>query len=379
MQQEMLRIQAELESTLGRRLGRRRRRQGDRHRQAGAGQRHHRPVRGRPGRRRDAPGPGRRGGQRRARASRDGRGEDGRRDRRAPPARDVGSTAPGGQPRHRAGRPADRGVRPPARDRPQDRPAPDLPPAAGAGRRGADPGGRPHRRPRQGRLLRALLQHQRPAALPDLPRPGPRHDRGCASSRSRSTSSPSSGRASSRASTTSSTARSRRSTGSAPTGCAIRELLARADEAARDGEPFVEVILATNPTLEGEATAMYLAERLEHGRRRGQPDRPRPAGRRRPRVRRRGDPDPRPPGPAGGLSRRMSNLVFEILLRLAKAGVAAGPRRSSSTWSSSARSAPPARSSWRCCAGSAGPRSSCSWRRAPSDRGRRPTGRRRVV
>ncbi len=28
------------------------------------------------------------------------------------------------------------------------------------------------------------------------------------------------------------------------------------------GEPYEEVILATNPTLEGEATAMYLAERL---------------------------------------------------------------------------------------------------------------------
>ena len=43
----------------------------------------------------------------------------------------------------------------------------------------------------------------------------------------------------------------------------IRELLARADEAKRSGEPFEEVILATNPTLEGEATAMYIAERLE--------------------------------------------------------------------------------------------------------------------
>ena len=28
------------------------------------------------------------------------------------------------------------------------------------------------------------------------------------------------------------------------------------------GEPYAEVVLATNPTLEGEATAMYLAERL---------------------------------------------------------------------------------------------------------------------
>src|SRR4029078_12870279 len=41
----------------------------------------------------------------------------------------------------------------------------------------------------------------------------------------------------------------------------IRELLDRVDEAAA-GTPFTEVILATNPTLEGEATAMYLDERL---------------------------------------------------------------------------------------------------------------------
>ena len=55
--------------------------------------------------------------------------------------------------------------------------------------------------------------------------------------------------------------------GIGPDRLKIRELLARADEAQRDGEPFEEVILATNPTLEGEATAMYLAERLESGRR----------------------------------------------------------------------------------------------------------------
>ncbi|HEY8438606.1 MAG TPA: recombination mediator RecR [Candidatus Limnocylindrales bacterium] len=51
--------------------------------------------------------------------------------------------------------------------------------------------------------------------------------------------------------------------GIGPDRLKIRELLARADGAKRDGEPFAEVILATNPTLEGEATAMYLAERLE--------------------------------------------------------------------------------------------------------------------
>jgi recombination protein RecR len=51
--------------------------------------------------------------------------------------------------------------------------------------------------------------------------------------------------------------------GVGPERLRIRELLARADEAKRDGTPLEEVIIATNPTLEGEATAMYLAERLE--------------------------------------------------------------------------------------------------------------------
>jgi recombination protein RecR len=51
--------------------------------------------------------------------------------------------------------------------------------------------------------------------------------------------------------------------GIGPDRLKIRELLARADTAKRDGAPLAEVILATNPTLEGEATAMYLAERLE--------------------------------------------------------------------------------------------------------------------
>jgi recombination protein RecR len=51
--------------------------------------------------------------------------------------------------------------------------------------------------------------------------------------------------------------------GIGPDRLRIRELLERADAAARDGSPFDEVIMATNPTLEGEATSMYLAERLE--------------------------------------------------------------------------------------------------------------------
>jgi recombination protein RecR len=51
--------------------------------------------------------------------------------------------------------------------------------------------------------------------------------------------------------------------GIGPDRLRVRELLARADAASASGQPFEEVILATNPTLEGEATAMYLAERLE--------------------------------------------------------------------------------------------------------------------
>jgi recombination protein RecR len=51
--------------------------------------------------------------------------------------------------------------------------------------------------------------------------------------------------------------------GIGPDRLRIRELLARADAAKASGAPFEEVIIATNPTLEGEATAMYLAERLD--------------------------------------------------------------------------------------------------------------------
>jgi recombination protein RecR len=50
--------------------------------------------------------------------------------------------------------------------------------------------------------------------------------------------------------------------GVGPDRLRIRELLERASQRSADGEPYEEVVLATNPTLEGEATAMYLAERL---------------------------------------------------------------------------------------------------------------------
>ena len=51
--------------------------------------------------------------------------------------------------------------------------------------------------------------------------------------------------------------------GIGPERLKVRELLQRVDEADTEGRRFVEVILATNPTLEGEATAMYLGERLD--------------------------------------------------------------------------------------------------------------------
>ncbi len=51
--------------------------------------------------------------------------------------------------------------------------------------------------------------------------------------------------------------------GVGPERLKVRQLIERADEAQRAGERLEEVVIATNPTLEGEATAMYLAERLE--------------------------------------------------------------------------------------------------------------------
>ena len=50
--------------------------------------------------------------------------------------------------------------------------------------------------------------------------------------------------------------------GVGPDRLRVRELLDRVGRREADGEPYAEVVLATNPTLEGEATAMYLAERL---------------------------------------------------------------------------------------------------------------------
>jgi recombination protein RecR len=51
--------------------------------------------------------------------------------------------------------------------------------------------------------------------------------------------------------------------GIGPDRLKVRELLERVAEAEAGGERVEEVIIATNPTLEGEATAMYLGERLD--------------------------------------------------------------------------------------------------------------------
>jgi recombination protein RecR len=51
--------------------------------------------------------------------------------------------------------------------------------------------------------------------------------------------------------------------GIGPERLRIAELLRRVEDAFAAGEPFDEIILATNPTLEGEATAMFLDERLD--------------------------------------------------------------------------------------------------------------------
>ena len=50
--------------------------------------------------------------------------------------------------------------------------------------------------------------------------------------------------------------------GIGPERLKIASLLARIETRHSAGDPFDEIVLATNPTLEGEATAMYLAERI---------------------------------------------------------------------------------------------------------------------
>ena len=91
--------------------------------------------------------------------------------------------------------------------------------------------------------------------LPGLP---PRRALCSASWRSRPTSSPWSAHTSSAASTTSWAERSRRIDGVGPEHLRPEELYARVDSERRR-----EVVVATNPTMSGEATALYIAEELD--------------------------------------------------------------------------------------------------------------------
>lgn len=50
--------------------------------------------------------------------------------------------------------------------------------------------------------------------------------------------------------------------GIGPEQLRISALLERIVQRDTSGEPYHEIVIATNPTLEGEATAMYLAERI---------------------------------------------------------------------------------------------------------------------
>ena len=108
--------------------------------------------------------------------------------------------------------------------------------------------------------LRGLLQPRRGAALPDLPGRAPRR---LADLRRRGAGRRHPARAHARvprASTTSSAARCRPSTASIPRTCSIAELCARVETAAEP--PIAEVVLATNPTTTGEATALHIAAGL---------------------------------------------------------------------------------------------------------------------
>ena len=71
----------------------------------------------------------------------------------------------------------------------------------------------------------------------------------------------------------------------------VKELLARIGD-----EGVEEVILCTNPNIEGEATALYLGKLLKPLGHLGHAHRQRPAGGWRPRVRRRAHPGPGPRG-----------------------------------------------------------------------------------
>ena len=99
--------------------------------------------------------------------------------------------------------------------------------------------------------------------------------------------------------------------GIGPEQLRVKELLGRIAD-----EDVTEVILATNPNIEGEATAMYLARLLKPLGMQRHAHRERPAGRRRPRVRRRGDARPRARRPPRGRRVVRSGVTATVPVRL---------------------------------------------------------------
>ena len=119
---------------------------------------------------------------------------------------------------------------------------------------------------------------------PDLLRRPPVRRVPGVSSKSRSTSPRSSGPARTTAAITSSSAPCRRSRAAGPTSSGWGKLTKRIEEGA-----FKEIIIATNPTVEGEATALYPPPRAQGVRRPHHPSGHGPAGGLGPRFRRPGD------------------------------------------------------------------------------------------
>ena len=96
--------------------------------------------------------------------------------------------------------------------------------------------------------------------------------------------------------------------GVGPRDLKLDELVARVEAAE-----VSEIILATNPNLEGEATATYVQRQLQGKAAEDHPPRPGPSLGRRPRIRRRSHPRSRPRRPPGnelGVSYRKRGITF---------------------------------------------------------------------
>ena len=217
--------------------------------------------------------------------------------------RPVGARAAPTDRAHALDRAAGRRARAPARHRPAQRPAAGLPHDEGAprARRGASP--RPSSTcPRSCAPARSASASPRPSCARSAPTRAATR-RCCAWSRSPRRSCRSSGPTSTAAATTCSAGALSPIDGVDPEDLRIDELVARIGE-----DEVTELVIATNPTMSGEATALYLADLLR-GPRARDPPRERPAGRRRPRARRRADARPGPPRAPGPVTRRLESPV----------------------------------------------------------------------